>query len=322
METPPQAPASNVVEAAPPLRNWKCERILVVVDPGAEHHAGIHKAMRLALGFRSTVELFICDTEQSVPECLAGELTAFEYRRHLRRRYLRKIENLAGPLRAAGLVVTAATEWGVDLATGVEHHAIQSHADLVIKDTHHHLHTPRLVSSQTDTTLIRQLTQTLLLVHDSPWPSTLRVAAAIDPAHPDDLLVEAASSLADKLSGTLETVSVLREPTHFPETIISKAQRKIAYEKARMQVAAVVQRHDPSTHMHFPDRPVAQSLLSFIEHQQPDILIMGVASRPHRLEASRGGMPARLLENLECDLLVIKQLDPTSTVSADRSGSH
>ena len=85
------------------------ENILVIVDPTAASHPCIEKAARIALGFGSTLDLFICDVEQG------GGAAFADYRQKLRERRLSMLEALAAPLRAQGIHVKTDSQWHVPL---------------------------------------------------------------------------------------------------------------------------------------------------------------------------------------------------------------
>jgi nucleotide-binding universal stress UspA family protein len=236
-------------------------------------------------------------------------------------RHLRKLEGLAGPLRAAGLSVTTSADWNADLATGIGRHAVRKQPDLIVKDTHHHIPMSRLARSQTDATLIRQLPGALLLVHPTPWPDVPRIAAAIDPTQSaeqtseiDEALVDVASSVSNVLAGTLDVVRVLRNEAHLPDERATEVQRDRSHMQSRTRVSDVIEHQDPAAVVHFPDGPIAQSLLGFIAQNRPDILVMGVAAQPHWINAFPAGTAAQLLEHLNSDLLVIKQRGFVSTL--------
>lgn len=300
--------------SARPDSETKFQKILVVVDPTVEQHSCIEKAIRIATNHRSAIELLICDTEQSVPAGLDLTLDVFEYRKQLQRRHLARLEGLAGPLRATGQTVTTAAIWNADLPTGIGQHAIRCQADLVVKDTHHHLPMPRVHMSHTDATLIRQVPSALLLVQPRPWPATPRMAAAVDPTQPversieiDDALVGTATSLSNAIGGALEVVHVLRDPPHLPDEAVTDEQRSLAAAHSRTQVQDLIERHRANALVHFLDGPVAQSLLEFTSQHVVDVLVMGASARSRWVNAIPGGTAAQLLEHVSCDLLVVKQ---------------
>lgn len=292
----------------------KFRKILVVLDPTVEQHPCIEKAIRIATCYHSAVELLMCDTEQSVPAGVEPAVNVLEYRKHLQSRHQTRLEGLAGPLRAAGLTVTTAAIWNADLPTGIGQHAIRCKADLVVKDTHHHQPMPRVHMSHTDATLIRQVPSALLLVQQRAWPPIPRLAVAVDPTQPaersveiDDALVAAATSMSDAIGGALEVVHVLRDPPHLPDEAVTDEQRSLAAAQSRSQVQDLIERHRANALVHFPDGPVAQSLLTFTSRHGVDVLVMGAAARSRWVNAIPGGTAAQLLEHVSCDLLVVKQ---------------
>ena len=58
-----------------------------------------------------------------------------------------RLETLAEPIREAGIVVKTTALWDHPLYEGIVRQAIESEADIVFKDTHHHSAVTRGVSS-------------------------------------------------------------------------------------------------------------------------------------------------------------------------------
>jgi nucleotide-binding universal stress UspA family protein len=191
------------------------ERILVVVDPTAVSHPCIEKAARLAGAFGSSIELYICDVDQDVPESWAGGSTLAQYRGLIRERRIQMLEELAAPLRARGIHVSTESEWHSPLEQGVVEHAIRTRAGLVVKDTHPHGPASHMPTVQTDWALLRQLPMPLLLVRSGAWGTHPVIAASVDPCHAaerpvelDLALVALGSSIKQALSGSLTLVQV------------------------------------------------------------------------------------------------------------------
>jgi universal stress protein E len=293
---------------------FSLRNVLVAVDPLADQHPCIDKAVRLAVRYGSAIELFICDTDQSLHEGGGSALAAYEHRQQARLRRLEMLEGLAGPLRAAGLNVSTAAAWNSSLATGITEHAIRTSVDLVVKDAHRHLPAPMWATSHTDPHLIREVPGALLLVHPNNWSSTPKLAVAVDPCHPverspqlDGRLMEVARSLSTRLSGSLEVVHVVGTPPHLPDVAVTDEARAAAEAKALVEVRALLGTADVECPIHLEHGPVAKTLLSFTARHHPNILVIGAPARPRRDELLAGGAAAQLLDHVDCDLLVIKQ---------------
>lgn len=289
---------------------WR--RILVVVDPTAREQPALQKAARLAAASGASLELYVCDIEQQVPESWSGPSRSQEYRELRRQRLLEELQHLAEPLRARGLKVDVGCEWHAPLEEGIGHHVIRTRPGLVIKSTQRHPAAPRVAMTRTDWTLIRQVPAPLLLVGPQPWPAAPRVAAAVDAGmateHPlalDATLVEEARALAVALGGTLAIFHVLQTPPHLPGETVSAERRENAHAQARLAAERLARRAS-AAEVRFAAGRVTEVLAALAKQHAPSILAMGAVARPRWVHSAASGTAAQMLERIDCDLLVVK----------------
>jgi nucleotide-binding universal stress UspA family protein len=178
----------------------------------------LQKALRIATRSGSSLELYICDAVQDLPDSWAGGSKADEYRELTRGRLLRELNLLAEPIKAQGLHVSTVCEWHAPLEQGIEHHVVRSRPDLVIKETHRHMPMAPAMLGLTDWTLIRQVPVPLLLVRAKEWASTPQIAAAVDPCHsaecpaaPDESVANYGRILAYALTGSFSAGAPLED---------------------------------------------------------------------------------------------------------------
>ena len=285
--------------------------IMVVIDPTSHEQPALAKAARIAGRLGSKLELFACDVRQEVPESWAGGSRMEEFRELTRLRLLGDLKALAEPLQAQGFAVNTVCEWHAPLEQGIAHHAIRSLPDLVVKDTHHHVALPHAQLTHTDWLLIRQLPVPLLLVRPTPWTSPPRILAAVDPCRPadrpltlDQRIVDLGRALADALEGSLNVGHVLQSPPHLPEDHVSHEQKAAAHVRDRNAVKELAWRVAAASR--FAEGSAAQGLLHLVSEYRPDVLVMGAVARLRGAHAVPGGTAARILENLNADLLVVK----------------
>jgi len=81
------------------------------------------------------------------------------------------------------LDISVETEGGDPLHTRILERAERMHADLVVKDTHHHALARRTIFTNTDWHLVRDCLVPLLLTRPSDWQECPVVVAAVDPGH-------------------------------------------------------------------------------------------------------------------------------------------
>lgn len=286
------------------------QRILVVIDPTVYGQPALEKAAWLAERCGSSLELYVCDVEQNISESWAGGSRAGEYREMTRLRLLGELNALAEPLKARGLDVSTVCEWHAPLEQGVGHHVIRTRPDLVVKETHRHA-MARAALSRTDWNLVRQIPVPLLLVRARPWRASPRIAAAVDPCHQadrpgslDEAIADMGRSLADVLDGALDMFHVLQTPPHLPGDPVSPEQRADAHMLARNAVAQLAGRAEAAAR--FGEGAVAEGLVRLVNEQAPDVLLMGAVARPRWVHSAASGTAAQILEQMDCDLLVIK----------------
>jgi universal stress protein E len=303
-----------------PIRN-----ILVIVDPTAKQQPAVAKGALLAEKFEARLDLFICDTK------IARELRYAEHMRESPRMPfqvdLRELlESLAAPLRSRGIDVTtdvvAADPLHVALLERVKHTC----AELVIKDTHHHSIAQRTFLTNTDWELIRGCPVPLLLVKPTPWSSGYRIGAALDPGHLDDkprlldhCILQEASRFAQALGGELHAIH-----TYIPAAMIAAAtvtvppllidipaealeeERKL---KLKELTALTSDFRLTGDNIHLETGGVDEVLCRLTRQYGIDIMAMGAISRRRLKRLIVGSTAEAVLEQLPCDLLVVKTPD-------------
>lgn len=287
------------------------QKILVVVDPTAREQAAIEKAARIAASCGASLELYICDVEQNIPESWAGGARTEEFRRLMRERNLQELEHLARPLRERGLDVTTVAEWHPPLEEGIGHHVIRTAPDLVIKETHWHAAMPRVSLTRTDWILIRQIPAPLLLVRRTPWPKVPRVSVSVDPCHPvdhppalDEALIESGRSIANALAGEMELIHVLQNPPHLPRDPVPADLKRAHRERASKAVTRLAER--AGVGVRFTEGVPDAGIVTLVNQSQPSILVMGAVARPRWVHSAASGTAAQILERISCDLLIVK----------------
>jgi universal stress protein E len=286
-------------------------RILVVVDPSAHVQAALAKAVLLAELSAASLELYVCDVEQRLPESWTGASRAGEYREMMRQRLLGELRALVEPLKARGLDVVTFCEWQAPEEQGIGHHVIRTQPDLVIKEVQRHGALERGALSRNDWNLIRQVPVPLLMVGSRPWRALPRIAAAVDPLHSadhagslDHMISDLGRSLADLLQGTLEIVHVLQSPPHLPGDRVTAEQRDRAQTLACNSVGRLAT--DAAATARFGEGSVPQGLVRLVSKDAPDVLLMGAVARPRWVHSAGSGTAAQVLREINFDLLIVK----------------
>ena len=300
------------------------KHILVVVDPTTETQHCVEKGARLARAAGAKLELFICDLSdifsnrftqgEALPGALARRRAALETRLHA----------LVEPLRQSGISVMTDTCFEHPLHVGVIRKVQASGADLVIKDTHYHAGVRRALFSNSDWHLIRECPVPLLLTKPTAWKSRIRMAAALDPAHPDDKpavldqeLLEVVEQMAMVLKGDAFAVHAFDALPLFTGMAVGSALgadpygdveladslRKVHEQEFRALLAGHAAFND---HAEMIDGSPLTVLPTYVTRMNVDVLATGAVSRSLARRLWVGSTAERLLDRVTCDVLVVK----------------
>ena len=297
------------------------KRLLVVVDPTASFHPSIERATWLAQHLPARVELFISDYSTHLADARAGQ--AAESRAAVLERHRRRLDQLAEPLRTAGLTVELDARWDYPLHDSIVRKAVDSAADLVVKDTHYHSALQRSIFSNTDWSLIRACAATLWLVKPRPPGQHPCFVAAVDPLHqrdkPADLdrrILGTATALSTALSGELHvfhafdasiaiaaSTDSMTMPIALPIDDVTEAMR-VEHADA---VAELCKAHGiPPERTHVHQGSTRESLMTLTEQLRADAVVMGAISRSGLKGLFLGNTAEGVLDRLHCDLVIVK----------------
>lgn len=286
-------------------------RILVIIDPTADEQPALARAARLAKAFGASLELFVCDYDQSLASLPHFEPKAVERaRRSVLDRHLAMLEELRAPLVKEGLSVDIDARWGQPIHRGIVEKAVETKPMLLVKDTHEHPVLRRTLFSNTDWNLIRSCPVPLLLVKPREIGAAPKVLAAVDPLHerdkPADLdreILAFAGELARTTGSRLHVLhafdSTLTPPELVPEL---ETRHRDALDKL-LADSGVGQDVD----VHFEQRPAHAAIAKVAEDAGVDFVVMGAVSRSGLERIFLGSTAERVLDRLPCDLVVVKR---------------
>jgi universal stress protein E len=295
--------------------------ILVIVDPTAKDQPAVAKGAALAEKFAARLELFACETKA------AQNIRYAEHARHptglpLVTDFKAVLETLAKPLRARGLDVNTESVVGDPLHAALLDRMKRTHAEIVVKDTHHHTLAQRTFLTNTDWELIRGCPTALLLVKPKAWSAHSRVCAAVDPRHADDkplqldhAILEKASTIARRLDGELHIANVYI-PLAFlagaavavpPMVDVSPAALEVEHQAKFKELSALASDYQiDAQHIHVEVGSTGDTLCRLAKQLNIDIMVLGAISRSALKRAVIGSTAESILERLPCDLLVVK----------------
>lgn len=302
------------------------KNILVIVDPTAGQQPAVEKAALLAAQWRAKLELFICDYRAGLdaPDAGGARATLLEHRRSA-------LESLAAPLRKKGLDVCVDAAFDNPLHEGLLKKVANSHADLVVKDTHFHNLLRRTLITNTDWHLIRGCASPLLLVKPTHWSGDLRTLAAVDPGHAADkpatldrAICDWAVELAKAMQGQAHAVHMYfpnallittAAATGMPMTVATGAEQELIETERQARLKLVQDITNPRgiapEHTRLMLGNAVELLAEEAERVRADIVVMGAVSRSRLQRVFIGHTAERVLDHLPCDVLIVKPLDFT-----------
>jgi universal stress protein E len=297
------------------------EHVLVVVDPTAGAHPALERAAWLAQHRPVQIELFISDYAAHLagaksPEGAQARAAVLERHRH-------RLEQLAEPLRATGHSVDLDARWDYPLHDSIVRKAVDSAANLVVKDTHFHSALQRSIFSNTDWSLIRACPATLWLVKPRPPGQRPCFIAAVDPLHerdkPADLdnrILATAAELTTALGGELHVfhafdvstlVAVSTETMAMPSVLPLDELTDAMRAKHTDAVDLLRRAHGvPPERTHVRQGSTREQLMTLTDQLRADAVVMGAVSRSGLKGLFLGNTAEDVLDRLHCDLVIVK----------------
>ena len=302
----------------------KIRRILVAVKDPRKTSAAVRKAAKLARTLDAKLELFHAITEAVALDVLAFNntgLDSFKKSRHAK--VLKSLEAMAARLQKGGVNASAGAEWDYPSHEAVIRRARSSDADLVVAEQHAGHHAAPWLLKYTDWELLRQCPVPVLLVKSRRAWRSPGVLAAIDPAHAfaktaglDDEILRSAAALSEATGGALHvlhayTPSIIgMDPAglsmaNATEYIVENAHKHAQAGLTRALRSARIE-PVPAKNCHLAGYHAVDAIPAVARENHCDIVVMGALSRSGLKRALIGNTAERLLEDLRCDVLVVK----------------
>jgi len=297
------------------------KKLLVVLDYEAENQPALDRALFLARQSQAELELFVSEFSAALYAHLAVTRKGDELSPDA---YLREVETwlfkLAEPLREEGLTVDTDAVWNRHQYAGILEKVAESQPDLVIKATTHDSRLHRTLFNYTDWHLIRECSLPLLLVKsEDDWHSR-RIVASIDPTHVhgkaeclDNSIMAAAGKWAQDMGGELH---VFHSIEFLPEPVILAGPYNPSYEdyqglvetSSKEQLGQFMQDYPDvaESRVHLREGKPEDTLPALVRELEASLVVMGAISRGHRSLLLIGSTAENVLDELPCDILVIK----------------
>lgn len=296
----------------------KFERLLVVIDPEHEQQPALQRAAALARKTGAELHLLQVDYHPSLEAGLLDNRLLTHARDAMLLQRREELTARVADLGAEGLKVSVDVRWGKRRHEEILSRAAVLQPDILFKSTHPSSALRRLLLSDTSWQLIRRSPVPVWLVHDAQWNGQ-HLCAALDPLHSadkpaalDHLLIRTSQALQAQLGLQAE---YLHAQAPLPRSLMFDAEVAQEYED---YVTTSAREHrqafDALIAQHAIDKAQAHLLEGFAEEVIPrfvrkhniDLLVMGAIARGHLENLLIGHTAERVLERVECDLLVIK----------------
>jgi universal stress protein E len=275
--------------------------ILIVLSREGDPSKVVQRGLMLARRFNAHIELFLCEAECAY---------VLEHQYHAggtdaaRRASLAKsrawVERLWRSVDVSDVSVSIEAVCETPLFEAVRSKVERSRPDLVIRGIGSE---SDCTFSASDSDLVRTCPAPLLLTRGRPWKSRPTVAAALDISGADSpelirTILLAAEGFTEACGASLELVYAMR-----PEGGRSDAPLKPARDLLIARAAAV-DVHPREAHVVIGD-PVS-AITRFVAERSCDFVVLGALTHRDSMTALVGTLTGRLVETLECDLLLVR----------------
>jgi universal stress protein E len=297
-------------------------RILVAVNPlPGRVSPAVLKAAQIARACGAQIELF-----HALASPLYTDVSGFADRRleslegELRQMALNRLEAVADRLRLHSIKVSYSTEWDFPVYEAIIRRAVRIKADLIVASRQSGRHIAPWLLRLTDWELVRWSPIPVLLVKNPHAYRRPAVLAAIDPTHAfskplalDKEILSTAGMLSRTLAGTLHAVHVYaRIPTDAVALLGREPQALRRVEHQARQSAkkqfdrALRSSHIAQAHRYLIGQHPINGIVEATQESRAAILVMGAISRTGFKRLLIGNTAERVLDQLGCDILVVK----------------
>jgi universal stress protein E len=310
-------------------------RILVAIkEPGAVALPAVAKAARIAHACGARVELFYAleaSVSANTPDTYEAALR--DVCQTQRNHYLQRLGRIAARLRLHGIQVSTAVEYDYPPHDAIVRRARLINADLIVARRHSRRRSIPSLLRVTDGELLRRSPVPVLLVRESAPYRHPNVLAAIDPNHAhskplqlDEEILSAGMQLAAALNGRLYAVHA-----YAPVVVGSAAASISATAAARLErIAAADAGREfdrlsetsgiPKARRYLVGNFAASAINQVARRMQAHIVVVGALSRSGVKRLIIGNTAESLMDDLPCDLLVVKPAQFVCPVSSESKG--
>lgn len=304
----------------------RIRRILVAVkDPHARAQPAVAKGAQLAEAFGARLELFHRVTAPiHVDPSLAPGIDLDALQREQCAVIATRLERIAARIHNDAISVTTHTEWGYPIHEAIVRRARKIRADLIVAERHAGKRHAKWLLRFTDWELLRLADCPVLVVKTGRPYHKPTILAAIDPGHAhakptrlDDGILRAAVALQSRLRGELHAMHVFQ-----PTPILAAESASGGFEIAaqleqdaedaaqKRFVHALRGQSVPPRNRHLVLGQPIDAIPATARATRAAVVVMGAISRSGIRRLFIGNTAEQVLDELPCDVLVIKPARP------------
>ncbi|QNH02726.1 universal stress protein [Pseudomonas sediminis] len=296
----------------------KLQRLMVVIDAEHQQQPALQRAVEVARETGAALHLLQVEYHPSLESGLLDSRLLDRARETIVRQSCEALRTSVAHLSAEGLQIEVDVRWGKRRHEEILSRVAVLQPDILFKSTHPSSALRRLLFSDTSWQLIRRCPVPLWLVHDAESRGK-RLCAALDPLHSADKPAALDHQLIRTSQALQAALGVQAEYLHaqapLPRSLLFDAEVAQEYEDYVTQCSREHrQAFDKLIAQHAIDRAQAHLQEGFAEEVIPrfvrehniGLLVMGAIARGHLDSLLIGHTAERVLERVECDLLVIK----------------
>jgi universal stress protein E len=313
------------------------KRILVAVkDPARRRTSAAEKGAQLAHALGAELELFHCP---DVSVFAGNEAEARKLHgaalRETRATCLRQLERLAARARKENLKVAVSTTWDYPIHEAVIRRATHIGADLIVANCHEGRRPAPALLRLIDWELIRYSPIPVLLVKNSRAYGRPAILAAVDPSQSfskpaalDKEILRLADLLRQKTRGSLNVVHahVTKLPLVMPALLAAPLIAEMGNEdvtEARKQLTALLRASKVTpSHRYLANATPCEAISLVARRTRAAIIVMGSIARSGLKRAFIGNTAERIINDVSCDVLVVKPKGVQRKVPRHSRGIH
>ncbi|MEO8307364.1 MAG: universal stress protein [Pseudomonadota bacterium] len=312
--------------------------LVAVKNTRQKSSPAIAKATVLARALNARLELFHAISDPlAVDALMFADMSVDKFEADERGRHLRRLDAIAEPLVRSGLEVGISVEWDFPAHEALIRRAHRTKADLIVVERHVRRHIAPWFLRYTDWELLRRSPVPVLLVKSARKYNSPTILAAVDPSHAfakttrlDQEILTIASEFSVATNGQLHALHaytptiVGMKPAQLilPDASATISRRAEEFARTRLDGMLGKLRNvkvGPGRR-HLIARHPVDAIPELARQLGCDIVVMGALSRSGLKRFLIGNTAERLLDDLPCDLLIVKPPAFASRVPARSRG--